>query len=74
MATFIFLNFHSEQYSNPSYTNEEISNIAVEAMLHRISRLNAPASVDYKRLRKAYKMNTKLEKGPEWTDQTPSDG
>ena len=32
-------------------------------MLHRISRLNAPASVDYKRLWKAYNMNTKSEKG-----------
>ena len=32
-------------------------------MLHRISRLNAPASVDYKRLRKAYNMNTKSERG-----------
>ena len=43
-------------------------------MLHRISRLNAPALVDYKQLRKAYNMNTKSEKGPEWIDQTPSDG
>ena len=81
MATFIFLNFHSEQYSNPSYTNEEISNIAVKKniasiiklMLHRISKLNTPASVDYKRLRKACNTNTKSERGPEWTDETPSD-
>ena len=43
-------------------------------MLHRISRLNASASADYKRLRKAYKMNTKSERRQEWTDQTPSDG
>ena len=43
-------------------------------MLHRISRLIAPASVDYKRLWKAYKMNIQLEMGPEWTDQIPSDG
>ena len=29
------------------------------------NRLNAPASVDYKWLRKAYNMNTKSEMGPE---------
>ena len=43
-------------------------------ILHRISRLNAPASVGYKCWRKTCKMNTKSERGPEWTDQTPSDG
>ena len=43
-------------------------------MLHRISRLNAPTSVDYQWLWKAYKMNRQSKRGPEWTDQTPSDG
>ena len=36
-----------------------------DLMLHRISGLNALASVDYKWWRKACKMNTKSEKGPE---------
>ena len=34
-------------------------------MLHKISRLNAPTSVDYEWWRKAYKMNTKSERGSE---------
>ena len=34
-------------------------------ILHRISRLNAPASVGYTWWQKTCKMNTKSERGPE---------
>ena len=39
--------------------------IQINVILHRISGLNAPASVGYKWWQKACKMNTKSERGPE---------
>ena len=50
------------------------TSIECALMLHRISRLNASASIDYQWLRKAYKMNRQSKRGSEWTDQTFSDG